>query len=114
MHELSIISGLIEAVRREQKKHRFRKLLAVEMACGTYSCISEESLQFYFDSAAKGTPFEGARVCMKRLRPQYRCGQCGHVFAPASKRIRCPRCKRPTQCTLWIQGDLKIEALEVE
>lgn len=66
MHELSLVEGIIKNIEEQKIKYGFSKVKAVEIICGKYNCLSEDSLQFCFDVAVKTTYMEGARLKIKR------------------------------------------------
>jgi hydrogenase nickel incorporation protein HypA/HybF len=72
-----------------------------------------DSLAFYFDMLAPGTPAEGARLNVRRTPMRFECGGCRQAYAPAGAGFECPRCGQFGR--LVDDGtDLLIESIEIE
>ncbi len=61
MHELSVVRGILGIIERERKARGFSRVRSVEVQCGHYSCITEESLRFCFEAAAVEPHLRGPR-----------------------------------------------------
>ena len=55
MHEMSVMSYLLETVQAEALEHGARKVLAVNLVMGDRASMVDDSLLFYFDLLAPGT-----------------------------------------------------------
>ena len=114
MHELSIVDGIIRSVETQKKKHDFARVKSIEIACGKYSCLSEESLQFYFEIAAQSSFMEGARLNIVRSPDMYRCMDCNAEFSGGGEEgAACPSCGS-REIINEIDHSVYIRSLEVE
>jgi len=113
MHEVSLVEGIIDVVNREKKRTRFKKVLTIEIGCGPYNCVSEESLQFYFDMAVRSTYLHGARLVVRRHLQQFHCRVCGTSFKGEIDPV-CPVCKRSEDVDMSMDNSIRVTDLEVE
>lgn len=112
MHELSIVQGILEIIERERRARGFARVKAVELQCGHYSCVTEESLRFLFEAAATEPHLEGAALALVRMPAISRCGACGAEFAGEGGGA-CPACGAEGAAPL-IRTDIFVRSLEVE
>lgn len=115
MHELSLIEGMLDILKQEQKKHSFERVLSIELECGSFNCLSEESLQFYFDLAVTSTPWAGARIKVHREHPHYNCSACHAKIRDDFGSLKhCPQCKKKDTLVPDIQHGIRFRNIEVE
>ncbi len=112
MHELSIMTYLLEAVEAQARKEGARRVTAINLVLGERAGI-DDSLLFYFDLLTPGTLADGARLNVRRTPMTFRCENCITDYTPVGADFCCPCCLqvgRLTQC-----GDeLTIESMEIE
>lgn len=75
MHELSITESVISAV---IEKVGDRKVQRVTLAVGRLSGVVAESLSFYFDLCAEGTPLQRAKLEIIDIPGSAHCRSCGN------------------------------------
>jgi len=80
MHELSIVQGILGIIEKERNARGFTRVKSVEVQCGHYSCISEESLKFCLEAVATEPHMKGAALKLVRMPARFRCGGCGAEF----------------------------------
>ena len=114
MHELSIVEGIIKSVELQKKKHALSKVTLVEIVCGKYNFLAEESLQFYFDVAERPSYMEGARLKVTRCAEKYRCADCNaELGGKEDTHAGCPRCGSMKTSNV-IDTSIYIARLEVD
>jgi hydrogenase nickel incorporation protein HypA/HybF len=89
MHELSIVSGVVEICEQHAAG---RRVLSVTLAIGELSGVVPEALEFCFEAVSKGTLLENARLEIERIAATGFCAACGEVSAVAGFIDPCPRC----------------------
>lgn len=84
------------------------------MQVGALSGVVEDSLQFCYELASKGTALEGSRLVVTQLPVIIHCAACdSDAELPGVQSFRCPRCGA-------LSGDIRqgrelaIESLEIE
>ena len=112
MHEMSIATSMLEAVRGEATRHPGSRVLKVGVRIGEWSGVDPDSLQFCFDALVAGSEPVPALEIEFRLR-QNRCRTCGTVFAVKDYQIDCAACGSST--TDAIGGhELELAYVELE
>jgi hydrogenase nickel incorporation protein HypA/HybF len=113
MHELSVMSYLLDTVDAEARKAGATKVLSVNLVVGERASFVDDSLLFYFDMLTPGRLSEGAQLCIRRTPMRFHCAVCNDDYAPAADHFRCPRCNTPGQVTS--DGtEFLIESMEIE
>ena len=124
MHELSIASAILDAVRQEAEKHPGAHVARVVVRVGLLSGVVPDALSFGFECLVKGTDLEPLALAIESTPRRQRCAPCnltfevpdGNATAPASdfgRSLACPRCGRAE--TQFVGGDeLEVAYLELE
>lgn len=114
MHELSIISSVVDTVTESLAPYLGARVVEVRLRVGALASVVEESLQFCYGIATEGTALEGSRLVVNTLPVVMHCVPCnGDVELEGVQSFRCPRCGEP--CSDLRQGrELEIEAIEID
>ncbi len=92
MHELSLITELLDIVRTYEQTHRFKRVNLLKLAFGRSSCIDPGALQFAFDLQSPGTIAEGATLLFD-IRPIILyCSTCDRTTTVDRYPSPCPQC----------------------
>lgn len=92
MHELAITQSVLEIVLRHARQAGGSRVGAVHLVVGQLSSIVDDSVAFYWDMVARGTPAEGAQLHFRRIPARFRCQACGQEFAWGESTLGCPAC----------------------
>jgi hydrogenase nickel incorporation protein HypA/HybF len=113
MHEMSIASSVLDAVRREMARRPGERACQVALRVGVMAAVDAESLRFCFEALVRGTDLEPLGLEIELCPRRHRCPECRHEFAVEEYEVRCPACGcAVTEC---IGGDeLDLAYLEVE
>lgn len=113
MHELSVASAILEAVRSEAARHTGARFHKVGVRVGELAGVDPEALCFCFDSLVRGTEFGPLALEIEPCPRRHRCPRCARTFIVVDYEVTCPACgAAPTDC---IGGDeLELAYLEVE
>jgi hydrogenase nickel incorporation protein HypA/HybF len=113
MHELSVMSHLLERVETHAERLGASRVVAINLVIGDRTSIVDDSLLFYFDMLTPGTVAEGAQLKVRRTRTTCHCSVCAQDFVPDGYGFRCPACE--TLGTVTNDGsEFLIESLEVQ
>jgi len=114
MHELSIISSVVDTVMESLESYPGARVLEVRLRVGALAAVVEDSLQFCYGIATEGTSLEGSKLVVKTVPVVMHCVGCGQdVELVGVQSFRCPRCGEP--CFDLRQGrELEIEAIEID
>lgn len=92
MHELSIVSALVEQVRAFVPEGA--TLTGVRIEVGALEHLDDEALRSLFRLLTEGTPLSGAGLAVTRVPLRVRCAACGTEHAPPDPAaLFCPACE---------------------
>lgn len=112
MHEMSIVTALLEEVGRHAADHPGQRVVAVRLRVGALRQVIPEWLQFCFVMATRETEFAGAELYIETVPARARCRQCNRLFAVEDSWFECPDCAMPGG--ELVQGDeLELVSLEL-
>ncbi|HEY1897285.1 MAG TPA: hydrogenase maturation nickel metallochaperone HypA [Terracidiphilus sp.] len=114
MHELSIVSSVVESVIDSLQKYPGARVVEVRLKVGALAAVVEDSLQFCYGIATDDTPLQGSRLVVNVLPVRVHCAACGTDSAIESlQSFRCAQCGEPAGDVR--QGrEMEIEAIEIE
>lgn len=114
MHELSIISSIVDSVTEKLVSYPGARVKEVRLRVGALASVIEDSLQFCYGIATEGTLLEGSVLVVKILPVRMHCDKCAQDVEIASlQSFRCPRCEEPVMDMR--QGrELEIDSIEID
>lgn len=113
MHELGIMTGVMEAVDKTARQAGADKVLKVSLSVGVMTEAIEDALQFAFEALSEGTLSEGAQLEIIMVQPKSKCEECGTVYEHDRFHVLCPNCG--SFATKLIAGkELQIDSIEVD
>lgn len=114
MHELSIISSIVESVTETLTSYPGARVKEVRLRVGALASVIEDSLQFCYGIATEATPLEGSALVVKVLPVRMHCEKCLQDVELANlQSFRCPRCDKPVS-DLRQGRELEIESIEID
>ena len=114
MHELSIVSSIVDSVTETLAAYPGARVKEVRLRVGALASVVEDSLQFCYGIATEGTPLAGSKLIVKILPVRMHCELCGQDVEIASlQSFRCPRCDEPVS-RLRQGRELEIESIEID
>ena len=117
MHEMSLVSSILDIANEELAKRQLTHLTRVVVHCGQLSNVVADSLLLCFEVLTKGTMHENAVLEVITIPLSLRCRHCGQCFTGEGQEALwqpCPLCN--AQCGHDIvQGkEFFIQQLEAE
>jgi hydrogenase nickel incorporation protein HypA/HybF len=114
MHELSLVTSIVESVTESLGAYPGARVLEVRLRVGALASVIPGSLEFCWGIAAEGTPLEGSRLVVNVLPVVVYCEACGiESELEGVQSFRCPRCGE--LCGEIRQGrELEIESFEID
>jgi len=113
MHELSIASAILDAVRKEMEGRPGMRVRKVGLRIGAVSGVVPDSLSFGFEGLVRGTDLEPVVLEIESLPRRQRCPDCNLTFDVQDDSVACPRCARAD--TMFAGGDeMDLAYLELE
>lgn len=94
MHELSLIDGIIGAVKTNAQENNIKRINKIKLVVGRFTNAIPDSLQFAFEVLSQQEPmFSGARLEIEERPVVCCCNDCGRQFeVDKTYRFRCPQC----------------------
>ncbi len=113
MHELGIMTGVMDAVEKSAVQAGATRVLKVSLSVGEMTEAIEDALRFAFDVLVEGTMSEGAELEINMVRPKSHCHDCGADYEHDRFHMLCPECG--SFATELIAGrELQIDSIEVD
>ena len=107
MHELSIASAVLDAVRQEADRRPGARVTKIGLRVGDMAGVDRDALSFSFEALVHGTEFEKVALIFESCPVRYHCRACNETFVVSDYDICCPRCHRPnTDCVGGTELDL--------
>jgi hydrogenase nickel incorporation protein HypA/HybF len=114
MHELSIVSSVVEQVIETLESYPGARVKEVRLRVGALSAVVEDSLQFCYEIATEGTALKGSVLVVKILPVVMHCPRCdADVELDSLQSFRCPRCGDLVG-DLRQGRELEIESFEID
>lgn len=114
MHELGIMTGVLDAASQAAHEVGATRLLKVSLSIGEMTEAIEDALVFAFEALVENDPFlKDAQLEVNMIRPKSRCLECGAEFEHDRFHMFCPECD--SFATELLAGrELQIDSIEVD
>ena len=113
MHEMGIISGVLDAVNASARDAGALRVCSVNLRIGVMTEAIEDALEFAFEALSEGTLAEGADLVIDWVQPKSMCLECGTTFEHDRFHRSCPHCN--SYETAIVAGrELEISSIEVD
>jgi hydrogenase nickel incorporation protein HypA/HybF len=113
MHELAVTQNILEIALRHAHSAEARRITDLHLVIGELSTCVDDSVQFYWDLIAQGTPAEGARLHFRRVPTELQCRVCRLRYRPAGDDFACPTC-HASRITVVAGEEFYLEAIDVD
>lgn len=114
MHELGIMTGVMDAVTKSAHDAGADKVLKVTLSVGEMTECIQDALEFAFEALTEDDPFvRDAELTINMIKPKSRCLECGAEFEHDRFHMFCPECD--SLATELLAGrELQIDSIEVD
>jgi len=92
MHELSIAHSIVDLAEQQARNRDAASIEELELEIGVLAGIEWISLEFALESVKKGTLLENAKVVIRKIEGEGRCGDCENLFPLENLLSPCPVC----------------------
>ncbi len=82
MHELSIVSSIVERVLEFLDGHKAKRVVALRLAIGEFTCVDAEQLRSCYELVTEGTAIAGSELEIEQTKALVRCPNCNFQGAP--------------------------------
>lgn len=113
MHEMGIMAGVLDAVRRSAEDAGATRVLSVSLSIGQMTEAIEEILVFAWEALTEGTICEGSELKVNMVAPRSLCPECGTEFEHDRFHRACPNCGNAL--TELVAGrEMQLDSIEVD
>lgn len=114
MHELGIMTSVMDSARTAAQDAGATKVLKVTLSIGEMTEAIEDALVFAWEALCEADPFfEGAELEINMIRPKSICLECGAEFTHDRFHMFCPECD--SFALQLIEGrEKRIDSIEVD
>lgn len=114
MHELGIMTGVMDTVTKSAHDAGADKVLKVTLSVGEMTECIQDALEFAFEALTEDDPFvRDAELTINMIKPKSRCLECGAEFEHDRFHMFCPECD--SFATELLAGrELQIDSIEVD
>ena len=78
MHEVSVVTSIVDAVIGELSKYIVEKVNSVTILVGELTNLGDEQMRFAYEIVTRGTILEGSELIMERIPVEALCRSCGY------------------------------------
>jgi hydrogenase nickel incorporation protein HypA/HybF len=117
MHELSIVSGLVESVLDFVAAHQITKVFDVRLAVGELTRLEPEQLRFCYSAMTEQTAIAGSNLEIEGVPAEVRCPHCSYQGPPKYweealsagpvATLQCPCCGKATEAIRGHECEIK-------
>jgi len=112
MHELSVMTQIVESVLSEAKKRNAKKVEEVDLNIGEFTMLGNEQMKFAYEVLSRDTILEGSKLNIGQIKGKVKCTKCSyegpvklaedtpHKMVPI---LECPKCQSPAKITEGIE-----------
>lgn len=116
MHELGIMTGVLEAVETSAKQAGATSVLKVSLSVGEMTEAIEDALRFAFEALSEQPEYalcKDAELVINMVKPRSTCLECEAEYEHDRFHMLCPECGG--FATKLIAGrEMRIESIEVD
>lgn len=109
MHEVSVMTSIIENVRTTLQGHNVSKVEEVVLVVGELTYLGKDQLDFAFEILTRGTELEGSTLVIEDEAAEISCPSCGYEGAAdyfrdegyhtSIPQLICPKCRSGVKVT---------------
>jgi len=92
MHEAGVAQAIVRIASKSAIKAGAKVVKSVQVDIGDLQAVNDDSLQFFFKAASKGTILEGAELQIKHIPIRAYCSRCHKKVEIERTIFACPLC----------------------
>ncbi len=78
MHEVSVVTSIVDAVLAELTKYKLEKVNSVVIQVGKLTNLGDEQMKFAYEIVTRGTVLEGSELVIEPIPVEVRCRSCDY------------------------------------
>lgn len=113
MHEITLCQRAVEIIEQQAQANGARRVSAVWLKVGAFSCVEPSALNFCFELVCRGTLAEGCELHLEEQTAECWCPDCQAYVQLVSQHVRrCPQCNSD-KLQIVADDGLQIQRIEV-
>ncbi|KFX06642.1 hydrogenase nickel incorporation protein [Pectobacterium betavasculorum] len=114
MHELTLCQRAIEIIEQQAQQHGAKKVTAVWLEVGAFSCVETSALDFCFGMVCRSTLAEGCQLHLHQQEAECWCYDCQQSVTLLTIQVRrCPQCQGDNLRIVADDG-IQLKRMEIE
>lgn len=113
MHELAVTQSLLKIALDHAEKANAKQVTELNIVIGELSSMVDDSIQFYWETIAKDTIAEKAKLNFRRIPAELQCMTCFNKYHPKEGELICPQC-RGVGAKVITGEEFFLESIDVE
>ncbi len=93
MHEITLVSAVIQAVNAKVAECNVRKVLQVNLTIGAMTNVDHLTLTLAFETCTQGTALAGAKIAIEEVPVKGKCEECACESLIINYKFQCPHCQ---------------------
>jgi hydrogenase nickel incorporation protein HypA/HybF len=78
MHEVSVMTSILESVKDELESHSYDKVEELVLVVGELTYLGKDQLEFAYEVLTRGTDLEGSKLVIMDEPVEIKCEPCGY------------------------------------
>ncbi|HSV42378.1 MAG TPA: hydrogenase maturation nickel metallochaperone HypA [Methanomassiliicoccales archaeon] len=105
MHEVSVMTSILESVKAELVKHSYDKVEELVLVVGELTYLGKDQLEFAYEILTRGSDLEGSKLVIEEEKVEVECPKCFYrgaadylidgTYHNAVPKLNCPKCGGP-------------------
>ncbi|HHW28731.1 MAG TPA: hydrogenase maturation nickel metallochaperone HypA [Syntrophomonadaceae bacterium] len=95
MHELSLMMGIVDQLRKSAAENNIKKISKVMLVVGEMTMAVPDALQLAFEAFKEEELFQNAVLEIRKEPVRGECKDCHHNFGVEDFAFVCPNCSSP-------------------
>ena len=92
MHEMSIVAGIVDLVRKKVTEHGAHRVESIHLEVGELASVDMRALRFAWDNGTKDTILESSDCVIDHVPGLAECRHCHTTYRVGSLYEACPHC----------------------
>jgi len=114
MHEITLCQRAVELMESYAQQNHARRVTAVWLEVGAFSCVEISALAFCFDLVCRETLAEGCQLHIHQQEAECWCHDCQQYVTLLTQKVRlCPHC-HGSHLRIVADDGMQIKRMEIE
>lgn len=112
MHEISMISAVVDQINIEKVKQSFDRVLSIQFRIGRLSGVDVSCIEFCFSEVTRGTCLQGSKLLIEEQDIKLQCKDCNFMTLTSDSSILI--CESCNSNNIEILAGKSFEIMDIE